>query len=303
VRILLLGKNGQLGHELSQSLKSLGELILLGREQLNLEDVEQVQKTILSIAPDLIINASAYTAVDLAESEPEKALLINASAVKELATAAKKLDIPLIHYSTDYVFNGSKQTPWVESDQTYPLNVYGKTKLAGETAITDVGPKHLILRISWVYGSYGKNFLNTMLSLSSREYLSVVDDQYGAPTWTRDIANATAETLNQATEQPDFWQKNSGLFHLSAGGKASWFEFAKEIFSIYAEQGKSVPTLKAITSDDYPTAAQRPQYSCLNNDKLNDIFGIKLPHWRESLRKVLATDNSEAGVCHDKRNV
>ncbi len=233
MKILLTGKTGQVGYELERSLQGLGEIIALDRSQMDLANLDQVRDVIRAIKPDLIINPAAYTAVDKAESEPELAMRINGEAPGVMAEEAKKLGAAMIHYSTDYVFDGSKTTPYVETDPTCPINVYGATKLAGEQAIQAAGIPHLILRTSWVYGMRGKNFLLTMLRLAQeRDELRIVADQHGAPTWCRTIADTTAHIVAQAKgaqHAQDWWQERSGIYHLTAQGQTTWYGFTQAI--------------------------------------------------------------------------
>ena len=291
MKILLTGAQGQVGFELQRSLACLGEVNATDRNNLDLSDDEAIRRFIQTVKPDLIVNAAAYTAVDKAEIEHDLAMQLNAHAPKVMAEEAKKLGIPLIHYSTDYVFNGQNTQPWLEQDLTDPINVYGKTKLLGEQAIADTGVAHLIFRTSWVYGQRGNNFLLTMKRLATqRDELSVVDDQIGAPTWCRHIADATAHIVAQGVATNNlnqFIQQQSGIYNLTGDGVTSWHGFAQAIFDVLEQQGEKVADLHAIATSDYPTPAQRPHYSCLNNDKLADSFGIVLPDWRVSLDWVM----------------
>lgn len=284
MRILVLGRSGQVGTALTQSLQGLGELIALGRAQLDLTNPDAIRTTLREIQPQIVINAAAYTAVDAAESDQAMAFQINAVAPRVMAEESERLGAALIHYSTDYVFDGSKQGAWMEDDATAPLSVYGHSKLAGEQAITDVGGTHLILRTSWVYGLHGKNFLLTMLKLAeSRDSLAIVDDQIGAPTWALTIADATSAIIRDAGE-PAQLAALSGIYHLCAGGHTSWFGFAQAIFSHASVQRK--PQLRPITTAEYPTPAQRPHNSILNTDKFRRSFG-DLPTWDDALQTCL----------------
>ncbi|OUR71060.1 dTDP-4-dehydrorhamnose reductase [Methylophaga sp. 41_12_T18] len=287
MKILLTGANGQVGFELQRSLACLAEVIATDRNGLDLSSNQATQSCIAEHKPDLIINAAAYTAVDKAESEHDLAMQINAVAPTVMAEEAHKLNIPLIHYSTDYVFNGQNSQPWLEDDKVEPINVYGETKLLGEQGIASKNAAHLIFRTSWVYGQRGNNFLLTMKRLGvERESLSVVDDQIGAPTWSRHIADATAQIIAQAIVSgnvTEFFKANSGIYNLSGGGQTSWHGFTQAIFSQLQLQGEKVAELNAIPTSAYPTPAQRPLYSCLNNDKLADTFAISLPNWQQSL--------------------
>ncbi|MCE2867062.1 MAG: dTDP-4-dehydrorhamnose reductase [Oxalobacteraceae bacterium] len=284
MRILVLGRSGQVGTALTQSLQGLGELIALDRAQLDLTNPDAIRTTLREMQPQIVINAAAYTAVDAAESDQAMAFQINAVAPRVMAEESERLGAALIHYSTDYVFNGGKQGAWMEDDATAPLSVYGHSKLAGEQAITDVGGTHLILRTSWVYGLHGKNFLLTMLKLAeSRDSLAIVDDQIGAPTWALTIADATSAIIRDAGE-PAQLAALSGIYHLCAGGHTSWFGFAQAIFSHASVQRK--PQLRPITTAEYPTPAQRPHNSILNTDKFRRSFG-DLPTWDDALQTCL----------------
>ena len=284
MRILVLGRSGQVGTALTQSLQGLGELIALDRAQLDLTNPDAIRTTLRELQPQIVINAAAYTAVDAAESDQAMAFQINAVAPRVMAEESERLGAALIHYSTDYVFDGGKQGAWMEDDATAPLSVYGHSKLAGEQAITDVGGTHLILRTSWVYGLHGKNFLLIMLKLAeSRDSLAIVDDQIGAPTWALTIADATSAIIRDAGE-PAQLAALSGIYHLCAGGHTSWFGFAQAIFSHASVQRK--PQLRPITTAEYPTPAQRPHNSILNTDKFRRSFG-DLPTWDDALQTCL----------------
>ena len=289
--ILLIGNNGQVGYELQQTLAPLKPVIGLDRTRLDLTDADAIRRIIRDTKPSVIVNAAAYTAVDKAESEPELAFTVNAIAPGVMAEEAARLDVPLIHYSTDYVFDGRKTSPYVESDATNPQSVYGKSKLAGEQAIQAVDLPHLILRTSWVYGSRGKNFLLTMLRLArEREELKVVADQMGTPTSCRSIANATAIML-------DGWDEGkSGTYHLTCAGETSWHGFAQAILRFYEAQRVAYDWLPlrvhaedivAIPTADFPTAAARPAYSVMNNTKILLAFQISMPLWSEALSAVV----------------
>lgn len=290
--ILLTGINGQVGYELQFGLASLGKVHALDRSQLDLSDPDNIRQVVQSIKPDLIVNPAAYTAVDKAEVELDLAIAINAIAPQILAEEAAKLGAAMVHYSTDYVYDGTKTTPYVETDVTNPLSVYGKTKLAGEAAIRAAALPNLILRTSWVYGARGKNFMNTILRLASeRESLGIVADQFGAPTSSRAIAEATVSALAN-------WTKDkSGTYHLTSAGVTSWHGFAQAIIEEYEllRELRHWPVLKAsvenifpITTADYPTPAARPANSKLNCDKLSSTFGLVLPEWRVALKQVMA---------------
>ncbi len=311
-KILLTGINGQVGHALQQQLAQRADITLfaLNREQLDLSNTDQIRSVVREIKPDLIINPAAYTAVDKAESEPELAFAINATAVQTLAEEAAKLKALLVHYSTDYVFDGNKpgaDGAYKETDATNPLGVYGQSKLAGEQAIIAVSAAHLIFRTSWVYGAYGKNFFNTILRLAAeRDALQIVADQFGAPTSSKSIADATMRVLNNL----DYCQSDSnGIYHMVNAGRTSWHGFATEIVAQYAQltQGDGMtsanfnagfnPSLKlkvnsgninAITTAQYPTPATRPINSSLDCTKLQNTFNTQLPPWQRALVDVLA---------------
>jgi dTDP-4-dehydrorhamnose reductase len=280
MKVLLTGSTGQVGYELARSLQGVGEVVAVDRGEMDLSNLDQVREVIRRVQPQLIVNPAAYTAVDKAESEPELAFRINAEAPAVMAEEAKALGAALVHYSTDYVFDGSQPTPRVEDDPLGPLNVYGASKLAGEQAIAAAGIPHLIFRTSWVYGMRGKNFLLTMLRLAKeRDELRVVADQHGAPTWSRTIADTTAQVLSQAhAGGREWWVQNSGIYHLSAQGQTTWHEFTE---AIIAEAGLSCKVLP-ITTAEYPTPAQRPQYSVMSSERLMARF-CRLPDWKEAL--------------------
>lgn len=294
MKILVTGVNGQVGHALQHALDSYHDIVTLDRAQLDLSDTEAIRRVVQSVRPALIINPAAYTAVDKAESEQALAHAINAVAPGVLAEEAAKLNAGLIHFSTDYVFNGNKETPYVETDAVNPLSTYGRSKLAGEMAIQAVGLPHLILRTSWVYGTHGKNFLKTILRLSAeREQLNIVADQWGAPTSSGAIATAVNQLL-------DVWQldmaSQSGIYHFTNSGSTTWFGFTCAILEAYETQATrlGLPALKmkadtvgAITTADYPTPAVRPHNSRLDQAKLNSTFNVALPSWEQSLGAVM----------------
>lgn len=293
MKILLTGSNGQVGYELERSLQGLGQVFAPQRQQLDLADLDQVRNTVRDFAPDIIINPAAYTAVDKAESEPELALRINAEAPAVMAEEAARLGSVLIHFSTDYVFDGSQTGPYLESDNTNPVSVYGKTKLAGEQAIAASDCAHLIFRTSWVYGMRGKNFLLTMLRLASeRDQLRVVADQIGAPTWSRTLAEVSAHVVakaqaqttgaHSATHAADWWRERSGVYHLTAQGATSWHGFTE---AIVAQAGKSC-SVTPITTLEYPTPARRPANSRLDCAKFIGQF-CGLPQWDQALALCL----------------
>jgi dTDP-4-dehydrorhamnose reductase len=280
LKILLLGRNGQVGWELERALAPLGELTALGRANLDLADVPPLVARVRALQPEVIVNAAAYTAVDKAESERETAFAVNATAPRVLAEEAKRIGALLVHYSTDYVFDGAKASPYVEEDPTNPLNVYGASKLAGERAITASGCRHLIFRTSWVYGPRGANFMLTMLRLArERPELRVVDDQVGAPTSSSAIARATAAALERALRSPGL----AGLYHLAASGETTWCGFAR---AILAQAGLAAPVVP-IRSEEYPTPARRPRNSRLDCSRLRATFGVTLAPWQEGLREAM----------------
>ena len=286
MKMLITGQHGQVSQALQQRLRDLGELIVLGRDQLDLANPEQIRAQIRARRPDLLINAAAHTAVDLAESEPDAAFAINAIAPGMLAAEAKALGIPLIHYSTDYVFDGSKTEPYTEADTPNPLGVYGQSKLAGEQAIAAVGGEYLILRTSWVYSNVGKNFLLTMQRLlQDKPHLRIVADQIGAPTWADTIATSTRALIER-------WQAGTpgpwGLYHLTAQGETSWVGFAQAIGEHLRSQGKACAELEAIPSSAYPTPARRPLNSRLDCARLQQHWQVSQPRWQDALRECLA---------------
>jgi dTDP-4-dehydrorhamnose reductase len=284
---LLTGVNGQVGWELQRTLAPLGEVIAADRRCLDLADTAGIRRTLDTIAPDLIVNPAAYTAVDKAESEPDLAHAINAEAPGELAQAAAARGIPLVHFSTDYVFDGRKPGAYTEADAPNPLGVYGATKLAGEQAVQRAGAPHLILRTSWVYGLRGRNFLLTMQRLlRERDSLAVVDDQFGAPTWSRLIAEATALVIARWLDRPD-QTATSGIYHLSCGGRTSWHGFTAAILAHLAGMDDRLASLIAIPTSGYPTPAARPANSQLDCDKLAATFGVRLPDWETALALCL----------------
>lgn len=286
MRILISGQHGQVSRELQLRLGTVGELVVLGRDQLDLAQPQQIRQQVQRVRPDLIINAAAHTAVDQAESEPELAFAINAAGPGILAEEALALGIPLIHYSTDYVFDGSKTEPYNEADAPNPLGVYGKSKLAGEQAITEVQGQHLILRTSWVYSTHGRNFLLTMQHLlQEKPEMRIVADQIGAPTWAGTIASSTLALIERwHAGQAGAW----GTYHLTAQGETSWFGFAHAIGEALREQGKPCANLLPIPSSDYPTPAARPLNSRLDCSRLQREWSVSQPDWQTALRECLA---------------
>ena len=280
MRILLTGRNGQVGWELERKLAPLGEVIATDRATLDLADPDQIRRAVREARPEVIVNAAAYTAVDQAEREPEIAFAVNATAPRVLAEETERIGALLVHYSTDYVFDGKKSAPYLEDDSPAPLNVYGRSKLAGEEAVGRSGCHHIVLRTSWVYGARGRNFLLTVLRLAKeRPELRIVADQIGAPTWCRALAEATKEIISGALDD----LSASGLYHATNGGETSWFEFAVEILRI---AGIETP-VRPIATAEYPTPAVRPANSRLQNSKLRSVFGLSLPDWRSSLAQCM----------------
>jgi dTDP-4-dehydrorhamnose reductase len=293
---LILGSQGQLGLELQRSFAGLDSVTAADRNAVDLAHPDQIRGLIRRVQPELILNAAAYTAVDRAESEPELAYAVNADAPRILAEEALQLDALLVHYSTDYVFDGLKQEQWIETDQTNPLSVYGASKLAGEEAIQNIGGRHLIFRTSWVYGPHGKNFLFTMLRLArERERLSIVDDQIGAPTTSIALARATREiVMGILSNHFGATQNWAGLYNMTCSGSTSWFGFAQAIFARASDllNGK-VPEAVPIATADYPTPAMRPKNSVLSNAKLQIHFDVQLPAWESALEEVLQSLRSQ----------
>lgn len=312
-KILLTGKDGQVGMELQRFLPQLGEVIALGRQELDLSKPDDLRRMIRTVRPNLIVNAAAYTAVDQAEKEEAIARAINADAPAVMAEEAKKNGAGLVHYSTDYVFDGSKNSPYEVTDPTNPLNVYGKTKLMGERAIQETGVPHLIFRTAWVYATRGRNFLLTILRLATQgsDELRIVSDQIGAPTLSREIALATAQILKQICGRDDglaYLTEMSGMYHMTAVGETNWYEFAKAIFEEASRMPHSAPWFAAATggrpfvarriipipTEQYPTPARRPAYSLLSNSHLTETFGIQLPEWRAQLHSVFVAQEDDA---------
>jgi dTDP-4-dehydrorhamnose reductase len=287
--ILVTGVNGQVGFELARTLQGLGRVVALDRAALDLADLAQVRSTMRELKPSVIVNPAAYTAVDKAETDVDAAMRLNGEAPGVLADEAARVGALLVHYSTDYVFDGTKSAPYVEDDATNPQNVYGNSKLAGEQAIAESGCAHLILRTSWVYGVRGKNFLLTMLKLGAeRPELRVVADQIGAPTWSNTIATSTSHLLAQglAANDLDWWRERSGVYHLTAAGETSWHGFAKVILEI--AMGETAPNVIPIGTSDYPVPAKRPANSRMSHGKLTSTFGLALPDWQDALRLCMA---------------
>lgn len=285
--ILVIGKNGQIGWELERSLCVLGNVLAVDRQNVDLTNADNIRAFVRQIKPLVIVNAAAYTAVDQAEVEPELAMAINGTAPGILAEEARRLGALFIHYSTDYVFDGTKRTPYTEEDTPNPINVYGKTKLAGERAVEAVGGNYMILRTSWVYGMRGKNFLLTILRLlREKDELRIVDDQIGSPTWCRNISDATAHIVAFSLRNPG--HREAGLYHLTAAGQTSWCGFAREIAELAAKQGIGRKTVLPIESAEYPTPAHRPLYSVLATRRVTNA-APSLPDWRDTLRLAFNT--------------
>ncbi len=293
VKILLFGKNGQVGWELQRSLAPLGEIVALDSDSSELcgdfTDLEGIAQTVQAVAPDVIINAAAHTAVDKAEREPELVRTINALAPGVLAQEAKRTNAWLVHYSTDYVFDGSGDKPWLETDATAPLSVYGATKLEGEQLIRQAGCLHLIFRTSWVYGARGGNFAKTMLRLAQeRDNLNVINDQIGAPTGADLLADITAHAIRTALQRPEV----SGLYHLVAGGETSWHGYASFVIDFARRAGiplKVTPEgIKSVPTSAFPTPAKRPHNSRMDTSKLQNTFDLNLPMWPAGVARMLS---------------
>lgn len=283
MKILLFGAGGQLGLALQRALPALGDVIPLGRNEADLRAADSIIANIRNAAPDVVINAAAYTAVDKAESDVDTARVVNAIAPGVMARACHESGALLVHYSTDYVYDGKKAGAYVETDATHPLSVYGATKLAGEDAVRAAHGRHLIFRTSWVYSHDGANFMKTMLRLAKeRDLLRIVDDQIGAPTTTDAIAQATCTVIRQVRDEAD--ENRCGTYHMTCGGSTSWYGFANAIFATFldAERRTQLVT-EPIPSSAYPTAAQRPGNSLLSNTKLEAAFSLALPDWQSAL--------------------
>jgi dTDP-4-dehydrorhamnose reductase len=305
--ILLTGKTGQIGSHLYGLLGNLGEVVAPDRNQLDLSNADAIRRTVRDIRPNLIVNAAAYTAVDAAETDESNAYAINGDAPAVLAEEAKKTGSAVVHYSTDYVFDGLKKTPYTESDATNPINAYGRTKLAGEQAVSNSGAPHLIFRTSWVYATRGRNFLLRILRLASeREELKIVRDQVGAPTCARDIAEATTKVLTcilQRSNYLSFVSELGGTYHMTAAGQASWYDFAEAILEEERKVSCHLSWLDAatrgreliaryvvpISTEEFRSATARPGYSVLSNSRLAQTFGVALPDWRNQLQRCFAS--------------
>ena len=286
---LVIGRIGQVGWELRRTLAPLARIVSVDYPEIDLTDGASIVKWVRETRPQIIVNAAAYTAVDKAESDYEKCLKINGTAPGILAEEAKKLSCLLVHYSTDYVFDGTKTTPYTEEDAPNPLGAYGRSKLAGDQAVFQADGLHLVFRLCWVYGARGQNFMLTMMRLArEREKLRVVCDQFGCPTWSRMIAETTALALKQTLAAPDPASFN-GLYHLAASGRTNWHNFAQAIIRLMPAEGKKCRQIEPITTPEYPLPAKRPAHSVLACEKLERTFGLRLPEWEESLKQVLET--------------
>ena len=310
-RILLIGRNGQVGTDLASLLPRLGELASLNRQELDLTKPDDIRRSIREVRPQWIINAAAYTAVDQAERDEATARAVNEEAPAVIAEEAKKIGAAMVHYSTDYVFDGSKKSPYVETDTPNPINVYGKTKFGGELAIQASGALHLIFRTEWVYAKQGRNFLLTILRLATqKQELRIVADQIGSPTTSCEIAAATVRVISQLIDKEEGVRSLAtieGIYNMTAEGETSWYEFAKAILEEASASAQSIPWVKAatkgmpflsgrvlpITTAEYPTTARRPAYSVLSTRRLRDRFGIRLPPWRAQLRSLFVLDSFE----------
>lgn len=296
--ILVTGSTGQVGGHLVETLALLGEVIAPGRAELDLARAESIRNLIQAVRPRWIVNPAAYTAVDKAESEPELAYAINAEAVHVLGVEARKIGAAVIHFSTDYVFDGESSSPYTENDVAAPTSVYGASKLAGERALAESGASHMIFRTSWVYGAQGKNFLLTILKLArEKETLRVVADQHGAPTWSHDLAEMTAHVIRRCEDAsgqdhkklPEALASLSGIYHAAGSGQTTWYEFAREAVRLQQkrEPGKQLAEIMPISTAEYPTLARRPTNSRLDCSKLQEHLGWRMMDWRESLRRIV----------------
>ena len=297
MKLLLFGKNGQVGWELQRSLAVLGDVVALDRSSRehcgDLANFDDLARTVREVRPDVIVNAAAYTAVDKAESEPEQAHIVNAEAPKELAQEAQKLGAWLVHYSTDYVFDGSGSRPWLETDPPAPLSVYGRTKLEGERAIAEHCERHLILRTSWLYSARGGNFIRTMLRLAQeREKLTVIDDQYGAPTSAELLADVTALAIHRLAGDACRETQVAGVYHLAAAGQTTWHGYASHVLAqarlVQPQIDIKATEIAPVTTEAFVTAARRPRNSRLDTAKIRSAFGLSLPPWQQGVDRVLA---------------
>ncbi len=286
-RILLIGKVGQVGWELRRTLAPMAQVVCVDFPEIDLTSGDSIRQWVAQTKPGIVINAAAYTAVDKAESEQDRAMKINGVAPGILAEEAKKSGALLVHYSTDYIFDGTQTAPYVETDAPNPLGTYGRTKLAGDEAVRAAGGPHLIFRLCWVYGARGQNFMLTMMRLArEREKLRVVSDQVGCPTWSRMIAETTAQAVRQCAAAGDLGAF-SGTYHLAASGSTSWHGFARSIVELMPAEDRKCSQVEAIATSEYPTPTKRPAYSVLECGKLERTFGLRLPDWEDSLKQVL----------------
>ena len=291
MRIVLFGKNGQVGWELSRLLPKLGEVVSFGRQELDVSDLTLLQNTLLELKPNLIVNATAYTEVDRAEKESEKAMRVNAEVPGAMAETARKINAILIHYSTDYVFDGTLTRPYREDDTTNPLSIYGQSKLAGEKNIEQAGGAFIILRTSWVYSMRGNTFVNKMLAWArSNETLRIVDDQFSNPTWARALAEATTRLVSANRDNlQEVMKERSGIYHMAGTGYTSRYEWGKQILANASNRTDILArTIQPVSSDAFPLPAARPPFSALDCSKLDDIFQIRLPDWKNSLKAAMA---------------
>ncbi|MFN3867834.1 MAG: dTDP-4-dehydrorhamnose reductase [Hyphomicrobiaceae bacterium] len=288
MKVLVVGREGQVARALAAASSGGLEIVAIGRPALDLADAETIRRAIAETAPHVVVNAAAYTAVDKAESEPAQAHAVNAAGAGSLAAACNAADVPVIHISTDYVYDGSKAAPYVESDAVRPLGVYGATKLAGEQAVAAMCPRHVILRTAWVYSPYGQNFVKTMLRLAAtRPELGVVADQQGNPTYAPHLAQAIVDIARQvgdATAADGRW----GVYHAAGAGETTWCDLAREVFAQSAKRGGPVAKVNAITTAEYPTPARRPANSRLDCGKLERTFGVRQPEWRTGVAEAIA---------------
>lgn len=285
--ILIIGKIGQVGWELRRTAAALGKVVSVDYPEIDLTEGTSIRKWVQQTAPEVIINAAAYTQVDKAEGDFERCNQINGIAPGILAEEAKQRDALLVHYSTDYIFDGTSKTPYTEEAASNPLGAYGKSKLAGDQAVQAAGGRHLIFRLCWVYGARGQNFMLTIMRLAKeREKLRIVQDQVGCPTWSRMIAETTALALKQAMAGKER-DRYTGVYHLASAGQTSWHGFAEAIVRLMPEAGRKCAVVEPITTAEYPLPAKRPAYSVLDCAKLQRVFGLQLPDWQESLRQVL----------------
>lgn len=292
MKLLVTGARGQVGWELARSLMPLGEVVAVDSAECDLSQPQEIERLLDQVRPDVIVNAAAYTAVDKAETDEALATLVNGAAVGAMSTWAKRSGALLVHYSTDYVFDGNKTVAYTETDEPCPVGAYGRSKLAGEQALRDGGCDHLVLRTSWVFASRGHNFVRTMLRLArERKELKVIDDQVGAPTWARNIADATAHIVRQAQQERQRGSFVSDIFNLASGGETSWHGFTRAILDGAAARGllseENLPQLHPIPTEAYPLPAPRPKNSRLSGEKLMRHFGIALPDWRDALARCL----------------